>query len=110
VTATVHQFPGTAPELPAETRQGLNLTAEEVIEASGGYKRPGDQLRALHARGFVRAHRNSPGGRVILERSHYEAVTRGQFGQAAANEAPALVRAKPDRAAFRAQFGAKAGG
>lgn len=53
----------------------LLLTPDEV-HALTGYKRPGDQLRALLALGFSRA-RRSRGGEVILERSHYLAVTTG---------------------------------
>lgn len=109
MTATVHQIPTAA--ATRALRTSLNLDPDEVIDASGGYKRPGDQIRALHARGFVRAHCDGPGGRVILERGHYEAVIRGEFGHTAANEpAGAAPRAKPNRAAFLAQFGAKAGG
>lgn len=93
MNATVHQFPNAA--AARVVRTGLNMDPDEVIEASGGYKRPSDQLKALHARGFVRAHCGGPGGRVILERSHYEAVTRGQFGQAAANQAPAAHWSPP---------------
>lgn len=87
--ADVLQFPAPPdPERPIEAH-GLNLTPEEVREAAGGYKRPKDQLRELHARGFVRAHIAKVSGRVVLERAHYEAVTRGQFGPAANDAAPA---------------------
>lgn len=58
----------------------LTLNDDELREVTGGYVRPSDQLRFLLARGFFRAtiHR----GRVLLERSHYDAVTRAQLGQA----------------------------
>lgn len=49
------------------------------IERMTGYVLPCKQIEALHARGFVRAYRNRRGV-VILEKSHYDAVTRGQFG------------------------------
>ena len=49
------------------------------IERMTGYVLPCKQLDALHQRGFVRAYRNRRGV-VILEKSHYDAVTRGQFG------------------------------
>lgn len=51
----------------------------EQIERMTGYVLPCKQLEALHQRGFVRAYRNRR-GEVILEQSHYDAVTRGQFG------------------------------
>lgn len=46
------------------------------IEALTGYQQPAAQLRAQLSRGFHRAHRNLT-GRVILERPHFEAVSRG---------------------------------
>lgn len=54
------------------------LTREQ-IERMTGYVMPSKQLEVLHQRGFVRAYRNRL-GEVILEQSHYDAVTRGQFG------------------------------
>jgi hypothetical protein len=51
------------------------LTAAE-IEALTGYKAPTRQLERLRADGFYRARMGRSG--VVLERSHYEAVTRGQ--------------------------------
>lgn len=68
----------------AEGALSLTLTDEEVKEVSGGYSRPADQLRALHDRGFVRAHRSKLTGRVVLERGHYDAVVAGHA--AAAND------------------------
>jgi hypothetical protein len=38
---------------------------------------PTKQLNVLHARGFVRAYIGRHG--VILERAHYEAVSRGEL-------------------------------
>lgn len=70
----------------------LTLTEDEVREASGGYTRPADQLRALHQRGFVRAWRSKLTGRVVLERAHYDAVASGQG--AAAND-PRAGRPRP---------------
>lgn len=61
--------------------QAITLTAQE-IEALTAYKRPADQLRALHAQGYWRAHRAST-GRVILERAHYLAVSEGRAAEAA---------------------------
>lgn len=104
--AAVHYLPGA--EVPAmPDRPSLNLTANELVEASGGYVRPADQLRALHERGFVRAWRRREGsGPVVLERAHYEAVTRGQYAQQpAANEPEARQPVQPNRAAFRAKYG-----
>ena len=57
-------------------QSSLNLTPEEVQEASGGYQRPADQLKHLHARGFTRAFKSGLTGRVVLERGHYDAVVR----------------------------------
>jgi hypothetical protein len=95
---------------PIERPTTLNLSPSEVTDASGGYVRPADQLKALHARGFVRAFRRSDGkGPVILERAHYDAVVRGQFGQQrAANDANApRAPLPPNRAGFHAKFGPK---
>lgn len=53
--------------------------SRDEIERMTGYVMPCKQLDVLHQRGFVRAYRNRL-GEVILEQSHYDAVTRGQFG------------------------------
>jgi hypothetical protein len=53
------------------------LEEDEVRALAGGYVRADKQLRELHARGFVRARRSPLSGRVVLERSHYLAVTAG---------------------------------
>lgn len=106
MTAAVLQLPGA---FTAQVERGsLNLTEAEIVEITGGYVRPADQLKALHARGFVRAWRHSDGrGPVILERSHYDAVTRGQFGAPATTEPVARQPIAPDRAAFRRKYGKK---
>lgn len=54
----------------------LILTPAELLELTG-YRRPVDQLRELHRQGFHRARRSPVTGRIILERSHYDAVCRG---------------------------------
>lgn len=54
------------------------LSQEEIEAITGGYKRPGDQLRELHAQGFFRARIGRVTGKVILERPHYDAVATGQ--------------------------------
>lgn len=65
---------------------GEDLVSQEVIEGlAGGYKRPADQLRALHALGFHRARLGKLTRRVILERPHYEAVCAGR--ELASNDA-----------------------
>jgi hypothetical protein len=51
------------------------LTREELI-AITGYEQPCKQLQTLKARGFYRAYIARKGG-VVLERTHYESVTRG---------------------------------
>lgn len=66
-----------------EQAQAITLTQAE-LHALTGYKRAGDQLKALHAAGYWRA-RIAPTGRVLLERAHFEAVARGQT---AASSAP----------------------
>jgi hypothetical protein len=52
----------------------LTLSDAELVEASGGYKRPADQLRELHRLGYFRARRSKVTGRVVLERGHYAVV------------------------------------
>lgn len=107
-SAEVIQMPGVLPQEP--TRPTLNLGAAELIEASGGYRRPADQLKALHERGFVQAFRGTH-GKVVLPRAHYDAVVRGQYGAGqAANEPTARTPLPPNRAGFKAKFGRKAGG
>ena len=49
--------------------------SQEEIEVITGYKNATKQLGVLRNRGFIRAYVNRR-GEVILERSHYEAVTR----------------------------------
>ena len=46
------------------------------------------QLHELHARGFARARRSPLSGRVVLERSHYRAVTAGASQLEAQNACP----------------------
>lgn len=106
MTATVHQLPGAWPGPPTDP-EPLNLSPAEVQQAAGGYVRPADQLRELHARGFTRAYRSKVSGKVVLERAHYDAVTRGQYGApGAANEAAGPAAAPtPDRAALVALLG-----
>jgi hypothetical protein len=56
----------------------LTLCGDELRDLTGGYVRPADQLRVLHQRGFFRA--AILRGQVVLERSHYDAVTRAHLG------------------------------
>lgn len=58
----------------------LTFSPAELVEVTGGYVRQADQLRILHARGFHRA--EILRGVLVLERSHYDAVTRGQAVEA----------------------------
>lgn len=55
----------------------LLFSFDEVVKLTGGYVAPAAQLRELHRQGFFRARRSNVTGAVILERSHYDAVTRG---------------------------------
>ena len=55
-----------------------NITlSEREIQALTGYERATKQLEVLHTRGFTRAYISRLGG-VVVERSHYEAVSRGE--------------------------------
>jgi hypothetical protein len=56
----------------------ITLTDAE-IEALTGYKNATKQLNVLHNRGFLRAYIGRKG--VVLERAHYEAVSRGELHQ-----------------------------
>lgn len=58
------------------------LSPIELVQITGGYTRQADQLRVLHERGFFRAAILK--GQLVLERSHYDAVTRAQIGAAPA--------------------------
>ena len=53
------------------------LDAGEIRALAGGYVRAEKHLYELHARGFTRARRSPLSGRIVLERSHYLAVTAG---------------------------------
>jgi hypothetical protein len=51
--------------------------SEEELEALTGYTQATKVLRVLHSRGFLRAFINRR-GEVVLERTHYEAVSAGR--------------------------------
>jgi hypothetical protein len=53
------------------------LTQTELDDLLPGITQPAARLRHLQAHGFIRA--RIVDGRIILERSHYEAVCRGEF-------------------------------
>lgn len=55
--------------------ESLVLSLDE-LQALTGYKRPAEQLAELRRQGFWRA-RRSILGPVILERAHFDAVSRG---------------------------------
>lgn len=55
----------------------LLLTPDEIRDLTGGLTKPRCQVKRLHERGFVRARLER--GKVILERTHYEAVCRNEF-------------------------------
>lgn len=69
------------------------MSPAEVEQAAGGYKRPAEQLRELHRRGFYRAYRSKVTGQVVVERPHYDAVATGLGG--AANDAHQPKLRKP---------------
>ena len=54
----------------------ITLTPDE-IQALTGYHAATKQLKVLHRRGFLRAYINRLGV-VVVERTHYEAVARGE--------------------------------
>jgi hypothetical protein len=63
----------------ASMNQPPSIALEPVeIETLTDYKIATKQLQVLHRRGFTRAYINRS-GIVVLERSHYEAVTRGEM-------------------------------
>lgn len=66
----------------------------EVIEKLTGYsrKRPALQLAELHRLGFYRARLARVTREVVLERPHYDAVSRGVGGLAANDAARPKVR------------------
>lgn len=67
------------------------LSEHEIVDLCCGLTQPARQLAFLHERGFARAYLFR--GRVCLERAHYDAVCRGQFGHAPAsadNDRPRL--------------------
>lgn len=68
----------------------LILTPAE-LEALTGYRQPSPQIAELKRQGFWRA-RRAVTGRVIVERSHYEAVCRGEQGQPAPKVRQPAVR------------------
>lgn len=57
----------------------ITLTDDE-LQAITGYEQATKQLRVLHDRGFTRAFIDRNGD-LVLERAHYEAVVRGEFGR-----------------------------
>jgi hypothetical protein len=62
------------------SEQYLLLTRDE-LSALTGYSQPARQLLELHKLGFCRARRDRF-GQVIVERSHYDAITRSQMAEA----------------------------
>lgn len=61
------------------SESSITLSEAELV-ALTDYERATKQLQVLHRRGFTRAYINRSGS-VVLERSHYEAVTRGEVAQ-----------------------------
>lgn len=54
----------------------ITLSPLEISQLTG-YDQPSKQLKTLKERGFYRAYIARQGG-VVLERTHYEAVSRGE--------------------------------
>lgn len=61
----------------SSTETSITLSEAE-IHALTDYEIATKQLNVLHSRGFTRAY-ISRLGKVVLERSHYEAVSRGEL-------------------------------
>lgn len=64
------------------------------LMALTGYGQPAKQLATLKARGFYRAFIGRHG--VVLERAHYETVSRG-FAEKVAQQGPNLAFFKKDK-------------
>lgn len=56
----------------------LLLSREQLREITG-FTQPERVLAELHEQGFYRARRSKADGSVILERTHYDAVTAGNL-------------------------------
>lgn len=72
--------------------------APDELEDITGYVIATKQLQVLHRRGFHRAFINRLGS-VVLERAHYEAVTRGEVRETAAPRRAANLSFLSKRAA-----------
>jgi hypothetical protein len=59
------------------TETTILLTPAELV-ALTGYRQPAAQLAELHRQGFMRARRSPTTGELIVERTHYLAVSSGQ--------------------------------
>ena len=59
--------------------QTARLSEAEIIGLTD-YEQPAKQISVLHSRGFARAWIGRH-GRVILERTHYDAVCRNEYAQ-----------------------------
>jgi hypothetical protein len=69
----------------------LILSDDELQALTGrSSKRPAVQLEILLRRGFHRAHINA-GGRLVLERAHYDSVCRGEAGAALERKRPQIT-------------------
>lgn len=66
------------------------LPEAEIVEVTGGYKRPGDQLAELKRQGFYRARASRITGRIVLERAHYDSVCAGRDAPAPKVRQPQL--------------------
>lgn len=77
---------------------GIVLSRDELA-ALTGYQQATRQLHVLHTRGFFRAF-ICRSGDLVLERAHYEAVSRGEVHSVASGKA----LAKPARKAANLDF------
>lgn len=55
------------------------ILSEMELYLITGYKKPQLQLQELKRQGFYRARQSHTTGHIILERVHYEAVSKGSF-------------------------------
>lgn len=57
-----------------DAQPGIVLSPDEIVQITGGYRRPSEQVEELRRQGFWRARRSRATGQAILERAHFIAV------------------------------------
>ena len=70
----------------------MNITlSPDELQALTGYRRPAEQLRELHRRGYWRACRSITGA-VVLTREHFGAIERSEDKRAPKQKATPRLR------------------